>query len=186
MAEYNDSTRYLGNITNHQRMYDFERDILRVKNPLDEDFTFIYDQMPITVVSKGTKDMERYFVRRYIDAMIGHIYNLFAEKKMIDTEEAFKRTHPDVMDDPYLINTQIYDKMKRSDDPKFQKQVIDDCIVGVVKKYGSDRQLPKQQAMGRLDPTTPLYQSLIDGFKSVNDDTLKDEPKQEEATVALG
>lgn len=151
-------------------MYDFERDILRVKNPLDEDFTFIYDQMPKVVPAKGTADMERYFVRRYIDAMMGHIYNLFAEKKMHDAEESFRRVHPDVMDDPYLINTQIYDKMKRSDNPDFQRQVIADCIVGVVKKYGSDRQLPAKSANGRLDPNTPLYQSLIDGFKTVGNE----------------
>src|SRR5258708_21473705 len=112
--------------------------------------------------------MERYFVRRYMNEMIGHIYNLIAEKKMVEAEEAFKRTHPDVMDDPYLINTQIYDKMKRSDDPKLQQQVIDDCIIGVVKKYGSDRQLPRNVAAnGRLDPNTPLYQSLIDGFRTI-------------------
>ncbi len=188
MPEYLDPVRYLGNMTNHIKMYDFERDILRVKNPLDEDFTFIYDQLPVTVVSHGTKDMERYFVRRYIDAMIGHIYNLFAEKKMVEAEEAFKRTHPDVMDDPYLINQQIYLKMKRSDDPEFQKKVIADCIVGVVKKYGSDRQLPRAVENGKLDPTTPLYQSLIDGFKTIDDEVLKPvkEEPVEEATVQLG
>jgi hypothetical protein len=173
MPEYNDPTRYFGDITIHQKMYDFERDILRVKNPLDEDFVFIYDQLPITVSSKGTKDMERYYVRNYISAMIGHIYNLFAEKKMTEMEEVYKRTHPDVMDDPYLINQQIYLKMKRSDDPKFQKQVIDDCIVGVVKKYGSDRQMPKPVSNGKLDPNEPLYQSLIDGFKTVIEETAK-------------
>ncbi len=151
-------------------MYDFERDILRVKNPLSTDFEFVYDQMPFIVPANGTKDMERYLVRRFIDEMIGHVYNIFAEKKMADSEEAFKRTHPDVMDDPYLINQQIYLKMKRSDDPELQKKVIADCIIGVVKKYGSDRQLPTNVAInGRLDPNTPLYQSLIDGFRSVNE-----------------
>lgn len=186
MPDYIDPVRYRGNMTNHQKMYDFERDTLRVKNPLDTDFTFIYDQIPVTVVSMGTKDMERYFVRRYIDAMIGHIYNIFAEKKMTDAEESFRRTHPDVMDDPYLINQQIYLKMKRSDDPEFQKKVIADCIVGVVKKYGSDRQLPKQVINGRLDPNTPLYQSLIDGFKTITDEPVNTDPVIDEATVQLG
>jgi hypothetical protein len=190
MAEWEDPVKFRGNMTNHQKMYDFERDILRVKNPLDTDFTFIYDQLPVTVIAHGTKDMERYFVRRYIDQMIGHIYNLFAEKKMVEAEETFKRTHPDIMDDPYLINQQIYLKMKRSDDPEFQKKVIADCIVGVVKKYGSDRQLPRGVENGRLDPNTPLYMSLIDGFKTLaDDDTLKpkaDEVKEPEAQVQLG
>lgn len=162
-----DPVKHLGNPVNHQKMYDFERDILRVKNPLDTDFQFIYDMLPIIIPSKGTRDMERYLVRRYIEDMIGHIYNLFAEKKMIDAEEAFKRTHPDVMDDPYLINQQIYLKMKRADNPEFQKKVIDDCIIGVVRKYGSDRQLPKQVQNGHLDVNTPLYMSLIDGFKTI-------------------
>lgn len=168
-----DPVRHLGDPVNHQRMYDFERDILRVKNPLNEDFTFIFDQLPIMVPALGTKDLERYLVRRYISNIIGHIYNIFAEKKMRDAEETFKRIHPDVMDDPYLINTQIYDKMKRSDNPEFQKQVIDDCIIGVVKKYGSDRQVPRTLPMGQLDPNTQLYQKLIDGFKTISDVDIK-------------
>ena len=34
MSEVSDPTRYLGNQQNHQRMYDFERDIIRVKTLL--------------------------------------------------------------------------------------------------------------------------------------------------------
>lgn len=169
MPEFQDPTRFLGNQVNHQKMYDFERDILRVKNPLQQDFEFVYDMLPIVIPTGGTRDMERYLVRRYISAMIGHIYNLFAEKKMEQAREAFMRSHPDVMDDPYLINTQIYDKMKRSDDPEFQKKVIADCIIGVIKKYGSDRQLPREMKNGNLDVNTPLYQSLIDGFRTLAD-----------------
>jgi len=177
MPEYIDPTRFLGNQANHQKMYEFEHDMMRVRNPLDQDFEFVFDGLPKIVSAKGTADMERYFVRRYIDAMIGHIYNLFAEKKMVEAEETFKRVHPDVMDDPYLINQQIYLKMKRSDDPELQKKVIKDCIVGVVKKYGSDRPLPKTETNGRLDPNTPLYQSLIDGFKTVGDFETVSEPE---------
>lgn len=182
MPVYDDTVRFRGNTANHQKMYEFERDILRVKNPLDEDFTFIYDQQPTTVPANGTLDMKRYLVRRYIDAMIGRIYQLFASKKMADSEEAFRRTHPDVMDDPYLINTQIYDKIKRQDDPELQKKVIADCIVGVVKKFGSDRQLVKPGTNGRLDPNTPLYMSLIDGFKTV----VPEQPVQKAEQPLLG
>ncbi len=157
-------------MSNHQKMYDFERDILRVKNPLQEDFEFVYDMLPIIVSAGGTKDMERYLVRRYIWNMIGHLYNIFAADKMEKAEEAFRRTHPDVMDDPYLINQQIYLKMKRADDPLFQETVIKDCVIGVVSKYGSNRQIPKVANSGKLDANTPLYQSLIDGFKTLVDD----------------
>jgi hypothetical protein len=169
MPEFLDPVRYLGNMSNHQKMYDFERDMIRVRNPLQEDFEFVYDMLPIVVPAQGTKDMERYLVRRYVWNMIGHIYNIFAEEKMKKAEEAFRRNHPDVMDDPYLINTQIYDKMKQADDPEFQKKVIADCVIGVVSKYGSDRKPPKAVNSGRLDPDTPLYQSLIDGFKTLVD-----------------
>lgn len=177
MPEYLDPVRYLGNMANHQKMYDFERDILRVRNPLNQDFEFIYDGLPIIVPAQGTLDMERYLVRRYIWNMIGHIYQQFAARKMAEAEEAFRRNHPDVMDDPYLMNTQIYDKMKRSDDPEFQQKVIKDCIVGVVSKYGSNRAMPKQAKNGSLDPNTPLYMNLIDDFKTV----LTDEAKQQTA-----
>jgi hypothetical protein len=178
MPDYQDPTRFLGNMQNHQKMYDFERDILRVKNPLTTDFTFIYDMLPITVPSQGTLDIERYLVRRYIWAMIGHIYEQLNEARIEKAHEAFSRTQPDVIDDPYLLNTKIYDRLPRSDDPKFQEQVIKDCIIGVVKKYGSDRQIPKQVQNGRLDPNTPLYMTLIDGFKTLDQNSQLEVPAQ--------
>lgn len=167
MPEFLDPVRYLGNMQNHQRMYDFERDILRVKNPLNTDFTFIYDMMPITVPANGTKDMERYLVRRYIWNMIGHIYNQITEAKVEKATEAFQRTHPDVIDDPYLINEKIWLKLPRVDNPEFQQKVIKDCVVGVVSKFGSNRTLPNRPTNGLLDPNTPLYEQLINDFKVV-------------------
>lgn len=173
MSDAYDPVRHLGNPQHHQRMYDFERDVLRVKNPLNTDFEFIYDSIAIIVPAGRTKDMERYLVRRFIWNMIGHIYNQFAEKKMKDAEEAFKRTHPDIMEDPYLINTQIYDKMKRADDKQFQKQVIKDCIVGLVSRFGANRVVAQKPQNGRLDPNTQLYEQLINDFKTVIPNTTE-------------
>lgn len=175
---------------NHQKMYDFERDILRVKNPLNQDFTFIFDAMPIIIPSLGTRDMERYYVRRYVEAMIGHIYNQITEQRYDKAHEAFSRTHPDVIDDPYLLNEKIWLKLPRSDNPEFQKKVIDDCIVGLVRKFGSNRVVPKVVENGKLDPNTQLFQTLIDGFKtiipdnktkeqSVQSQSLQDKPLQD-------
>jgi len=169
MSDAYDPVRHIGPAINQQKMYDFERDILRVKNPLNAAFTFEYDGLPRTIEANGTKDWERYLVRRYIWNMIGHIYNQYAEKKMTDMEESFKRTHPDVIDDPYLLNEQIYLKMKRADDPAFQQKVIDDCIVGLVSKFGQNRVLDKRPVNnGKLDPNSPLYMDLIDGIKTID------------------
>lgn len=170
MPEYLDPVRYLGNMANHQKMYDFERDILRVKNPLEEDFTFVYDQMPIVVPAHGTRDMERYLVRRYIWAMIDHIYQQINSEKMQKALTSFEKSNPDAIIDPYLVNEQIYLKLPRSDNPEFQQKVIQDCIVGLVAKHGSNRVAPKGPKNGQLDPNTPLYQTLIDGFKTVGVD----------------
>lgn len=178
MPEYLDPVRYLGNMANHQKMYDFERDILRVKNPLNEDFTFVYDMLPITVPAQGTKDIERYLVRRYIWAIIGHIYNQITAEKFEKAHEAFTRTHPDVIDDPYLLNEQIWLKLPRPDNAEFQQKVINDCIVGVVTKYGSNRQILNKPKNGQLDPNTPLYQTLIDGFKTLTTEETKPESQQ--------
>lgn len=169
MPEYLDPVRYLGNMQNHQKMYDFERDILRVKNPLDKDFTFVYDMVPITVPAKGTKDMERYLVRRYIWAMIGHIYNQITELSFQKAHDAFKRNHPDVIDDPYLVNEQIWLKLPRQDNPEFQQKIIKDCIIGVVSKHGENRIVANKPKNGQLDPNTPLYQQLINDFKSIDE-----------------
>lgn len=166
MPEYLDPVRYLGNMQNHQKMYDFERDILRVKNPLNQEFTFQYDMMPVTVPAGGTRDMERYLVRRYISNMIGHIYNQITEEKYAKAHEAFTRTHPDVIDDPYLINDKIWLKLPRADNPEFQQKIITDCIVGVVSKFGANRTI-LNKPKGQLDPNTPLFEQLISGFKIV-------------------
>lgn len=147
-------------------MYDFERDIIRAKNPLNADFTFQYDSLPHTVAANSTKDMERYLFRIYLWNMIGHIYNQITEAKFDEFHDKFTRTHPDVIDDPYLLNEKIWLKLPRADNPEFQKKVFTDCMVGVVSKFGSNRQLP-QQAKGQLDPNTPLFQSLINDYKTV-------------------
>lgn len=180
MPDYLDPVRYLGNMSNHQKMYDFERDILRVKNPLAEDFTFVYDSLPITIPAQGTKDMERYLVRRYIWAILGHIFEQLNSERIEKAHEAFTRTQPDVIDDPYLLNTKIYDRLPRADDPKFQEQVIKDCVVGLVSKYGSNRTIPKAASNGKLDPNTALYHKLIDGFKSIIPENQT--PKQAQPT----
>ncbi|HEX9059100.1 MAG TPA: hypothetical protein VF941_02880 [Clostridia bacterium] len=180
MAEFYDPLKHLGDPLQHQKMYDFERDILRVKNPLNTEFTFYYDLLPHTIPVGATKDMERYLVRNFIFHMMQHIYNQMATHEMEEKEQAFRKMHPDTIEDPYLRNTQIYDKMKRFDDPTFQQQVVKDCILGVVKKFGRDRVLPPQQKQGSLDPNTPLYMSLIDKFST----QLEDIPAQPEHPVA--
>lgn len=167
MAEWQDTTRYLGNMQNHQKMYDFARDILRVKNPLNSDFTFIYDQIPYTVPANGTKDMERYLVHKYIADIMGHIYNQLTEARFEKAQEAFQRTHPDVIDDPYLMNEKIWLKLPRADNPEFQTKIIKDCIIGVVSKFGTNRIVANKPQNGQLDPNTPLYSQLINDFKTV-------------------
>ena len=176
MAEFFDPLKQLGDPLQHQKIYDFERDILRVKNPLDTDFVFTYDLLPQTVYAGQTKDMERYLVRRFIWGMMGHIYNQFASKAMQDYEAKFEKMHPDTISDAYIRNTQIYDKIKRVDDPLFQEQVVKDCILGVVSKFGRDRVLPTVRNSGQVDPNTPLYMSLIDKFSTSLDDTSPKEP----------
>jgi hypothetical protein len=182
MPEYYDPVKHLGNPINHQKMYDFERDILRVKNPLNTDFTFIYDQIPITVPANGTRDMERYLVRRFIWNMIGHIYNQITEKKYAEAEANLKKTNPLDVEDPYFVNEKIWLRIPRADNPEFQQKIIKDCVVCVVSKFGANRQLPLQPKNGQLDPNTPLYDQLINDFKMVG---VPEEPAQPLASEPL-
>src|ERR1017187_7277337 len=123
MPEWLDPVKYLGSQQNHQKAYEFERDIIRAKNSLNADFNWQYDGLPEVVPALSTVDMERYKFRRYVEAMISHVFNQVTELKFSKAHEAFTRTHPDVIDDPYLINEQIWLKLPRIDDPTFQKQV---------------------------------------------------------------
>lgn len=175
MSDYYDPVRHLGDPVAHQKMYDFERDMIRAKNPLNQDFTFFYDSLPVTVPANSTKDMERYFFRRFIENMIGHIYNQVTEEKFAKAEEAFQRTHPDVIDDPYLINDKIWLKLPRADNREFQQKVYNDCFVGVVSKFGSNRVVRQVQNNGQLDTNTPLFQQLINAEKRLIDDVIDEE-----------
>ena len=186
MSEVSDPTRYLGNQQNHQRMYDFERDIVRVKNPLSADFTFVYDLMPISVPANGTKDMERYLFRRFLWAMMGEIHNQLTEKRMKEAGEKFSKSHPDALEDPYLLNTQIYDRLPRFDNAEFQKKVHDDCYVGLVSKFGANRTLPNRPTNGQLDPNTPLYQQLVNDDKQLIDEVVTTSVETETQPVVLG
>lgn len=181
MADYYDPVKHLGPAINHQKMYDFERDIIRAKNPLNQDFVFVYDLLPQPPIPKnGTKDMERYLFRRYVYSMMQHIFNQLTEARYIKAEDAFQRNHPDVIDDPYLLNEKIWLKLPRFDDPTFQRQVHDDCYMGVVTKFGSNRVIPNRPNPGQLDPNTPLYQHLINEDKMI----IGGEDEMEAATEA--
>lgn len=172
MPDFYNPTQHLGSALSHQKMYDFEHDMLRVKNPLNADFTYMYDSENFTVPANGTVEMERYRFRRYLQQIMGHIFDQVQTARFEKAQESFTRTHPDVINDPYMMNEQVWLKLPRADDLEFQKKVHDDCFVGVVSKAGANRIITQRPNNAQLDPNTPLYQQLINDDNRMIDDTI--------------
>ena len=85
-----------------------------------------------------------------------------------------------------MLNTQIYDRLPRADNPEFQKKVHDDCYVGLVSKFGANRTLPNRPTNGQLDPNTPLYMQLVNDDKQLIDEVVTTPLQPVTQAVVLG
>ena len=157
---YIDPVRYQGNMQNHEKLHMFARDIIRVKNPLTEDFRFMYDSVWYTVPAGQTKDFERYladhFVWKITDFILGQMFEQQAESAVSN----YQKFNPMVILSPYIKSEMVLKNLKRKDDPELQKAVVRSVVVGLIEKFGEDREIPKPST-GSLPSSAPLYQELL-------------------------
>lgn len=163
---YLDPTKYGGEYQNHEKMQFAARDIIRVKNPLDGDFRFKYDSVFHTVKAGQTKDFERYLAIHYCDTIAQHIIGIMIGEQGQKSVKQYASMNPQLLLDKYIENRQVWDKMPRLDDVELNAKIWSDCWVGLVEKYGEDREVPEADKP-RLQMGSSLQQQLAERFANI-------------------
>ncbi|MBU6501172.1 MAG: hypothetical protein KGJ89_05395 [Patescibacteria group bacterium] len=121
------------------------QDIIRIYNPLYQDFRFLYDGYPNTVKARETKDVERYKAELYFKKISQYIIGLSQIEK---GEALLKKRRDRGLDeilDKYQESKQIWDNTPKMNDPQLLEQIAKVVIIGLVEEYGKEEPLPGQR-----------------------------------------
>lgn len=139
-------------------------DIIRIKNPLSEDFYIKYDTNRYQKVpGNSTIDVPRYIALRYITHMKDQIINLTTQKMHDEyMRERREKGHPDFKS-KWEENEETYmsSKYPKTNDPKVMAEIISDLWVGLVYEFGRD--VPPSMVdprSGEVDLTPPEMKIL--------------------------
>lgn len=151
-------------------------DTIRIYNPLDRPFRYMYDGFWHQVPAKGTKDEPRYLAMHFFKKISNE---LIGQQMIAKGEELLKLREKQLgksFIDKYEENREIWDRTPRMDDPELLKKIAEIVIVGVVEEYGME--LPEETAQ----PTKPVdLRSIHDQiFSSVD---IKRVPQEEPTPV---
>ena len=156
-------------------------DVIRVKNPTNEDFYVKYDIGKYQKVpANSTIDIPRYMATRYVEHMKDKIVHDKAQK-MHDAQiaEKDKKGLP-VYTDKYTENKETYETANypKTDNPAVIAPIFDELWVGVVHEFGLDQPPTNQPKPGEVDMAT-ASQKILDGLDK------KRVPMNERATEAF-
>lgn len=113
-------------------------DTIRVYNPLDTQFSFMYDRYWHRVPAKTEKDFDRYlamhFFKKICDYMIGQQILAKGEELKAIREKQMGKQYLD----KYEENTEVWDRVPTMNDPDLINEIRKIVIVGLVEEYGED------------------------------------------------
>ena len=139
-------------------------DTIRVFNPLDHKFKFMYDSYWFYVDAKKYKDFPRYLAIHYFkkisEFMIGQQALKEGDELLKMREQQFGKSFID----KYVENKEVWDKVPKLNDPDLLKVIRDQVIKGVVTEYAMD--LPEENpALATKPPDMrSLHEQLFEGI----------------------
>jgi len=155
----------------HRELYRKSLDSLRVYNPLDKDFTFIYDKNKFTIPNKnkdvgygkGMKVISRYLAMKYAKEIKNYMINSMAKKNV---EELMEQASDDLKikydSDPYE-RQKLYEMSPKTDNPELIKKIYGQVILGVEEEYGLSAEEKVPEGEGIVDPR-PIEEQVFDSF----------------------
>lgn len=119
-----------------REMYRKSLDTIRLYNPLDVTFKYMYDGYWHQVLSKGTKDEPRYLARHFFKKIAEFMIGQQGLLKGTELKELREKQLGKSFLDKYEENIEIWNKVPKLDDPELLAEIRDVVIMGVVEEYG--------------------------------------------------
>lgn len=139
-------------------------DTIRVYNPLDTTFSFMYDRFWHRVPAKSFRDMDRYlamkFYKNIAEKMIGDQIRLKGQELIDLRIKQFGTAYKD----HYEENVEVWDRTPKLNDPELLAQVFKTVIIGVVSEFGMEQ---VEQMEAEPIPQTdyrPLHEQMFDNL----------------------
>lgn len=157
-------------------------DTIRVYNPLDHTFSFMYDRYWHRIPAKSYKDLDRYlavhFFKKICDFMIG-------QQIMVQGDE-LKKVREKQMGhqflDHYEENVEVWDKTPKLDDPDLIDQIKKVVLIGVVEEYGMDEPEPEDRVPEAALDYRPLHEQI---FATIDNKIAPDEPTAPQEPIVV-
>lgn len=146
-----------------RKMYD----IIRVKNPTNEDFYVEYDtNQHQRIPANSTIDIPHYIAIRYVNHMKDHLIHREAQE-MHDTQlaERDKKGLPRYTD-KYTENKETYETTPypKTNDPIKIGEIYDELWVGMVYEFGRDKLPTSQDPRSGEVNITPVEQQALEAL----------------------
>lgn len=142
-------------------------DTIRIYNPLDHMFAFMYDRYWHRVPAHATKDVDRYlavhFFKKICDFMIGQQIMLKGEELKALREKQMGKQFLD----KYEENVQIWDRQPKLNDPDLIEQIKSVVLLGVVEEYGMDEPEAEEQVAEKPMDFRPLHEQIFSSIDKV-------------------
>lgn len=136
------------------------KDIIRVYNPLDKPFRYMWDGFHHAVPAKTTKEIERYLANHYFrkiaEYMIGQQILKEGDELLKMREQQFGKRFIDKFEE----NTEVWDRTPKLNDPDLLRAIRDTVILGLVEEYGYDMPEPESSVPVHFD-TRSLHDQLF-------------------------
>lgn len=149
-------------------------DTIRLYNPLDHTFRYMYSGYWHQVTAKGTKDEPRYLANHYFKKIAEYMIGTQSIEKGTELLKLREKQLGKQFLDKYEENREVWDKVPRQDDPDLLKEIKDVVIVGLVEEYGME--VMSQQPEERQRP--PDLRSLSDQIFDEGIQKISDAPIQ--------
>ncbi len=154
-------------------------DTVRVYNPLDHTFSFMYDRFWHRIPPKTTKDMERYlamkFYKNICDKMIGDQITKKGQELIDLRIKQFGRAYTD----HYEENVEVWDRTPKINDPELMAQVFKTVILGVVEEYGMQQLDVQEQVPETVTDFRPMHEQMFDTLKPLRASDAPEVPLEE-------
>ena len=154
-------------------------DTIRVYNPMETTFSFMYDSYWHRVPAKSYMDMERFLARHYFkkicDYMIGQQIAVKGKELKAMREKQMGHEYTD----HYQENLDVWEQTPKMNDPNLIEAIRKVVIIGVVKEYGAEAPEPQEQVTPSMDMRS-LHEQIFDQIGKVDlPEDINQMPKEE-------